>query len=614
MAEPFFDLGADTGGNGANEALRAGAVPGFDGNSRPQPGADRLEALVVEPEAGPGQGVGELLSHGGARLCRVGCLGEALAALREAPAPDAVVVDAQVLAREGPGALAALQDEAVGVAVIVVVEAREAWWGLEAVRAGAQDCLVREELTAGGLMRALCYAMERKRVERALRQREEQLRHDALHDALTGLANRALFLDRLQIALRQYGRDPEKRFGLLYFDVDRFKGVNDTLGHGAGDDVLVEVARRLESSIRPGDTLARLGGDEFALLLGEVGTVEGAAQVAGRIRERLREPFTVADRTLTVSASIGVVLASEGYSSPQAMLNEADRAMYRAKVGGEAGCGVFAGVSQGQAMPSLEGELRGALARGELVMHYQPIVSLGSEAVVGLEGLLRWRHPELGLLGPDRFLALCSDRGLELELAWWVLGEVCREGRRWQEGFPGGAPPAVSVNVPGALLVEPGMAPGVKALLEKTGLAPGRLRLEVNERAVMEHGDLALAPLAELRGCGVELHVDDFGTGYSSLSHLQRFAYDSLKIDRSLVAGLGRSEGAHSAVRTLVALGAALGINVIAEGVERAEQAEALCAMGCPQAQGYWFSRPLEPAALESCLHAPLGRTLSGAG
>jgi diguanylate cyclase (GGDEF)-like protein/PAS domain S-box-containing protein len=435
---------------------------------------------------------------------------------------------------------------------------------------------------------------------------EEQLLHDAFHDALTGLANRSLCLDRLEQALRQYRRDPEKVFGVLFFDLDRFKTINDSLGHSVGDCLLVEVARRLQRFLRPGDTVARLGGDEFAVILTDISGVADATHVAERIHELLAQVFVIGDHEVYTSASIGIAMVSDKYERPEELLRDADLAMYRAKQGGTGCCEVFDSnmYESAVALLKLETELRRAVEREEFVVHYQPIVSVDNGRILGFEALVRWRHPEHGLVMPDQFIPAAEETGLIVPLGWWVLRAACRQTSEWQQLFPVVPPLSISVNISGKLFLTTNMAGRLLEILKESGLPPASLHLEITESAIMDHRDAAIAELTKLRSAGVKLHIDDFGTGYSSLTYLQRFSYDSLKIDRSFVSGMRQEEEGSELVRAIVALGKMLNMNVIAEGVETPEQYRWLLAMQCPEAQGFWFSKPLDHNAAARLLQA----------
>jgi len=438
----------------------------------------------------------------------------------------------------------------------------------------------------------------------ARKRAEEQLLHDAFHDGLTGLANRTLFLDRLGVALARLGRGhDENRFAVLFLDLDRFKTVNDSLGHGVGDRLLVAIAQRLEQLMRPADTVARLGGDEFAVLAAGVRDGAAAAHIAERIQKRVAEPFELEGLEVSVSASIGIALPEAPDATADGLLRDADLAMYRAKAAGRGRYEVFDVELHRAAVQllKLETELRRAVAAGDFAMHYQPIVSLASGRIVGFEALTRWQHPERGLLAPAHFIALAEETGLVVPLGWLVLERACAQARRWQERFPVEPPYFMSVNVSGKLFAQEGAVEQVLAILERSRLAPESLRLEVTESVVLDHNLEVMGRLRLLRDMGVQLSIDDFGTGYSSLSYLQRFRYDSLKIDRSFVHDIEIGDS-RVIIETILSLAAHLGIGVVAEGVETPEQLERLRALGCPLGQGFWFAHPLEPTAAEALL------------
>jgi diguanylate cyclase (GGDEF)-like protein/PAS domain S-box-containing protein len=443
----------------------------------------------------------------------------------------------------------------------------------------------------------------------ARKRAEHQLQHDALHDSLTGLANRVLFLDRLACALADLQRQASPHFAVLFFDLDRFKNVNDSLGHSMGDKLLVGIARRLEHFLRPGDTVARLGGDEFAVLIHRVEDASGAIHVADRIQDVLSMNFSIDGHDVMVTASIGIAHSSTGYSSPEEILRDADIAMYRAKAEGKARYEIFDREMHQSAVAllKLETELRRSVHRGDFLMNYQPIVSLGNiSRIVGFEALVRWQHPERGIVTPANFIAIAEETGLIVPLGWWVLREACQQTRLWQEQFPGDPPLWISVNMSGKLFMKSNMVDELLGILEETGLEPRDLRLEVTENVVMDHADLAIRNLMELRALGIQLSIDDFGTGYSSLSYLQRFHYDQLKIDRSFVSQLSSRGDSRAIVETILNLANSLGIGVVAEGIETADQVDRLKKMQCPHGQGFWFSRPLAvPAAEELMATSP---------
>ena len=437
---------------------------------------------------------------------------------------------------------------------------------------------------------------ERKRAE-------EQLMHNALHDVLTGLPNRALFLDRLDRLLRHGSRDPKYVFAVAFLDVDRFKVVNDSLGHAAGDELLIAIARRLESCLRLGDTVARLGGDEFAILLSGVHDVDDTTRVAERILREFVEAFTAGGHEIFASASMGVTLSNAGYEEGEAMLRDADTAMYRAKAAGRGHFEIFDRTMHTQAVLqlALETDLRRALEREELVVHYQPIVNLEDGRLAGFEALVRWQHPNRGLIQPGDFIPLAEETGAIVPIGWWVLREACRQMREWDGRYPGGEL-SVSVNLSGRQFAQPDLLVQLDRILAETGFEPQRLKLEITESAVLQSSRTIPATLTELRARGVQLCLDDFGTGYSSLSYLHSFPLDTLKIDRSFVAAMGKDAGKTELVQTILELGRNLGMDAVAEGVENAEQLELLRALGPRHVQGYFFASPLGPAEAEALI------------
>jgi diguanylate cyclase (GGDEF)-like protein len=437
----------------------------------------------------------------------------------------------------------------------------------------------------------------------ARKRAEEQLLHDAFHDGLTGLANRNLFLDRLGVALSSLQRDSRASFAVLFLDLDRFKTVNDSLGHPVGDRLLVAIARRLEQLMRPSDTVARLGGDEFAMLAHGVREGAEAAHIAQRVQERLADPFVIDGQDVFVTASIGISLPDLAGASADGLLRDADLAMYRAKATGPGQYEVFDLELHRAAVQllKLETELRRGVASGDFVMHYQPIVSLTSGRIAGFEALTRWQHPERGLVAPAHFIALAEETGLVVPLGWLVLERACSQACAWQERFPADPPYFMSVNVSGKLFGQDGAVEQLLRILEASRLPPESLRLEVTESVVLHHGEEVMRRLRLLRDFGVQLSIDDFGTGYSSLSYLQRFRYDELKIDRSFVRDIDVDDS-RAIVETILSLASHLGIGVVAEGVETEAQLSRLRDLGCPHGQGFWFAQPLDAPGAEALL------------
>ncbi len=430
---------------------------------------------------------------------------------------------------------------------------------------------------------------------------EARLEHQAFHDGLTNLPNRALFLDRLEQALARTRRDGDA-VGVLFMDLDRFKMVNDSLGHDVGDELLAAVARRLIVCLRPGDTLARYGGDEFTVLLERLRSDADAIEVAERLLRSLSEPFVLQERQVFVSASIGVSFAKQPLSEDGDPLREADLAMYRAKERGKGRWEVFESAMNAEAVQrlELETELRQAIDRDELFLLYQPLVDLASGRITGVEALVRWRHPRRGVVTPDKFIALAEETGLILRLGTWVLEEACRQGQRWlEEGLP---PLHVSVNISADQFQKGRLPEQLQEILVATGLAPDRLTLEMTESVVMEEAEATMQIMREIAGLGVRLALDDFGQGYSSLSYLKRFPLDVLKVDKAFVDGLVDNAEDRAIVRSVVALARELGISVTAEGIETARQLEQVKALGCHVGQGYWFSRAVGPDGINELL------------
>ncbi len=433
---------------------------------------------------------------------------------------------------------------------------------------------------------------------------EEQLIHDAFHDVLTGLPNRALFMDRLGQSLRHALRRKDIKFAVLFLDLDRFKVVNDSLGHVVGDQLLVEISRRLESCVRPGDTAARLGGDEFTVLLEDVKDGADASQVADRILAQLRQPVVIGGQEVFSTASIGIALSETGYERTEDLLRDADIAMYRAKSRGGARHEVFdrAMHARAVALLQMETDLRRAIERGEFVVHYQPIVSLRDGRISGFEALVRWNHPHRGLILPGEFIKMAEESGLVIEIDRWVLREACRQLQEWHQKYPKSRPLSVSVNLSGRQFGQFDLARHVESTLEATGLHGDSLGLEITESVLLDGSDAVSATLDGLRKGGARLYLDDFGTGYSSLSYLHKFPIDALKIDRSFVGRINSEGEGAEFVRTIVSLAQNLDIHVIAEGVETPEQLAALRALKCEYAQGFAFSKAVSSSDAETML------------
>jgi len=435
---------------------------------------------------------------------------------------------------------------------------------------------------------------------------EEQLAHQAFHDPLSGLPNRSLFLDRLDRALLRastHGRS----VAVMFLDLDNFKVVNDSLGHDSGDEMLVEVAKRLRTCVRSQDTVARLGGDEFTILLEDIVDPEFASEMASRVARALNTPVQLKGHEVHTSASIGVAVSAGRNELPGDMLRDADTAMYQAKAAGKAHHTVFDPTMNERANErlELEGELRRAIDGGELRLHYQPIISLDSGSVTEVEALVRWEHPVRGIMPPMRFIPLAEETGLILPLGRWVLEESCRQAREWQLEFPTTPPLTIGVNISPRQFAQSNLVSEVSRVLRETGLPACSLKLEITESLMMVNPEATRAKLMALRDLGVRLAVDDFGTGYSSMAYLSRFPLDTLKIDKSFVGGLGEQAEADAIVRAIITLAKTLNLHVTSEGIETADQLMRLNDLGSDLGQGFFFSRPLTSAALHEILCHP---------
>lgn len=429
---------------------------------------------------------------------------------------------------------------------------------------------------------------------------------DAFHDALTGLPNRALFLNRLEHVFELADRNIRPAFAVLYLDVDRFKVVNDSLGHQAGDQLLRGVAERLTSAVRRSDTFARLGGDEFGILVEGLRDVSDAMRVAEHISNALTTPFMIGNQKVFATVSIGIAYPDARYDRPGDILRDADIAMYRAKEQGRARHQVFDREMQARARSRLELEsnLRQVVTRQELRLHYQPVVSLKTQQVVDVEALVRWQHPEMGLVPPGKFIPVAEETGAIVEIGAWVIEEGCRQMRQWQQA---GVPPSMSVtvNLSTRQLSEPNIVEEIVRIGQQTGLGLDRLKLEITESAVIAQPERASATLKELKRLGVRILLDDFGTGYSSLSYLHQLPIDVIKIDGSFIRQLAPGNKNAELVRTIVMLGKNLGMEVVAECVETFEQVEMLKELGCEYVQGYVFSKPVEASEVVKLVRQP---------
>lgn len=427
------------------------------------------------------------------------------------------------------------------------------------------------------------------------KEHEERLKHEALHDVLTGLPNRQLLYDRITQGLHRLQRYPKRTFAVLFLDLDRFKHINDNFGHAVGDALLLECSQRLLNSVRAEDTVARLGGDEFVILLEHISEREGAIEVAQRIHLALQAPFCIEDKEHTVTSSIGIVMHKEGYTSPEELIRDADNAMYQAKELGRNQyaifkSGSFASVSE---QLKIEKELYAAIQNNEFVLYYQPLIRVEDQSICGLEALLRWMHPTRGILTPEHFIEIAENTGLIVQIGRWVLEEVGQHIGQWQELLNEPFHIPISINISAHQCIEPLFVEELLGVLKHFSIPPSLLKLDITERVLIHDFQSSASSLSILQKAGVQIAMDDFGTGYSSLSYLYQFPFDTIKIDQSFVARMKQGTRAYELIRTCIILAHQFGMTVVAEGVDTLDKFEALSGFGCDAVQGYWFSPPL---------------------
>jgi diguanylate cyclase (GGDEF)-like protein len=510
--------------------------------------------------------------------------------------PDPLIVE-DWATEAGLALPAFLHDAGTASSVSMLIHGGRAPFGVLSIQSGRRRSFAQDELDfMHAIANLLAQASERGRSE-------ADIRHQALHDPLTGLPNRTLFVDRLVVALAQAQRR-DAWVAVLFLDVDNFKLVNDSLGHGPGDDLLLKLSSRLDESLRAGDTMARFGGDEFVIICGDIAGAEEAIAIAERTTAVLRDPFVLGEVEHRVTTSIGIALSRGADRDAEDLIREADAAMYRAKERGRGGYEIYDEAMRALATARLrtENQLAQALSKGELRLAYQPIVALDSGQTVGVEALVRWQHPERGTVAPLDFIPIAEDTGLIVPIGEWVLTEACRQHAEWRRSRPDAPPLWMSVNLSARQVVLPNLPHVVAAALRETDMEPADLRLELTESSLMEDPELALATMNELRDLGIGLVLDDFGTGYSSLAYVQRFPIAVLKVDRSFVANLGHESSGSAIVAAVVNMAHGLRIDVVAEGVETETQAAALEALGCQYAQGYLYGRPMPAGDLRPLL------------
>jgi len=439
-----------------------------------------------------------------------------------------------------------------------------------------------------------------------LKEAERQIHHQAFHDSLTNLPNRALFMEHLIMAIKRGKRRKNYFFAVIYMDIDRFKLVNDSLGHNIGDKLLVEFAKRIQDLLRDIDTLARFGGDEFVILLEDIEDENYAVEITKRLQKSLKSPFEIKGNDIYAPASFGIVLNTRMYDDPEIIIRDADAAMYYAKEKGKSQFKIFDNTLHEKALSLLqiETDLRKAMANKELDLYYQPIVSLDNISIIGFEALIRWNHPIQGLVYPDSFIPVAEETGLIIPIGRWVLKKACMDLRRWDEQVKSKLPLFMSVNISSKQFLRPSLIDDIKEILNETGLPPNQLKLEITETALMEDVHETIPLIKRLKNFGIQIVIDDFGTGYSSMSYLQQLPIDTLKVDQSFISRIenNNDDENKNIVETIVSLAHKLGLQVVAEGVETAEQQSILSNMKCQLAQGFLFSEPLEKKKMDALI------------
>ena len=527
--------------------------------------------------------------NGSVYITRAARLSDALSALRN-DRFDVVLLDLHLPDGSGVECVEKVQQADTLMPIVVLSGHGDEDYAVEILNRGVQDYLVKWEGDGRIILRAIRYAIERKRAD-------VKLNYLARYDALTGIPNRQYLRDQLERATTRALRSHTK-VALLLLDLDRFKTVNDTLGHEFGDVLLRAVVQRLSSSVRKGDLLARLGGDEFAVLLEDVGGPLDLEAIAGSIVGGFQEPFHVGGRQISVTASVGITVCPVDSADPQALLNNADIAMYQAKEQGRNTFKFFTSSMHEEILSyhRLETDLKNAIAEQQFELVYQPQFGLTDHRIHAVEALLRWNHPTRGRLGPNEFISVAEESGYIIPLGLWVIEQVCRQLKAWQvAGLP---VPRVAINVAAVHFRQPGFADDVRSVLQFHSVDPGLIELELTEGSLMEDTESTRSCLRGLKDIGVRLAIDDFGTGYSCLSYLRRFPLDVLKIDRSFVADVATSEDAQAICGAILSIAHRLSLDVVAEGIESEQQLAFLTKQGCHFGQGFYFSVPLDPEAI----------------
>lgn len=549
-----------------------------------------IKVLLVEDNEGDVRLVKELLSHdcpGKFVIETVNRLQEAIETIKQKEF-DVVLTDLSLPDSDGMETISHIQESNSNIPIVVLSGQDSESLATKIVQSGAQDYLVKGQGDGHLISKALRYAIERKRIQ-------EGLSYLAQYDSLTGLANRNLFRERLGRALIRADRN-KSLVALMFIDLDRFKNINDTLGHDAGDKLLIEVSKRLEKCTRDGDTVARLGGDEFTVILEDINHVDDAANVARKILVALEPAIKLDEHEVFMTPSIGVTIYPVDDTSENNLLKNADTAMYRAKERGRNGFQFYTAGMNTRTIERLELEagLRRALKNDEFVLYYQPKIAIDNRQIIGAEALIRWQHKKLGLIPPMEFIPIAEETGLIVPIGEWVIQTACKQVASWQEaGFSG---LRMAVNISARQFRDSDIVKVVLDAVIQTNINPRDLEVEITESMLMEDTSVNIAALKELKDNGVHISIDDFGTGYSSLSYLKRFNIDALKIDKSFVRDITTDPDDAAIASAVIALGQSLRLIVVAEGVETEDQLVFLKTQGCHEAQGYLFSRPLTAA------------------